>query len=52
MKFPVIQTDGEGETHFGVRDTPVREVPFGPPPAGVLNVCRLAAPLSILREPR
>ena len=32
MKFPTIQADEEGETHFGVRDIPDREVPFGPPP--------------------
>ena len=31
MKFPMIHTDAQGETHFGVRDIPVREVPFGPP---------------------
>jgi quercetin dioxygenase-like cupin family protein len=32
MKFTTIQADGQGETHFGVRDIPDREVPFGPPP--------------------
>jgi quercetin dioxygenase-like cupin family protein len=32
MKFPMIQTDEQGETHFGVRDIPEREVPFGPSP--------------------
>ena len=32
MKFPMIHTDAQGETHFGVRDIPDREVPFGPPP--------------------
>ena len=32
MKFPRIHTDAQGETHFGVRDIPDREVPFGPPP--------------------
>jgi quercetin dioxygenase-like cupin family protein len=32
MQFPVIQADERGETHFGVKDIPDREVPFGPPP--------------------
>jgi quercetin dioxygenase-like cupin family protein len=32
MQFPMIHTDEQGETHFGVRDVPDREVPFGPPP--------------------
>jgi len=32
MKFPMIQADEHGETHFGVTDIPEREVPFGPPP--------------------
>ena len=32
MKFPMTHTDGQGETHFDVRDIPDREAPFGPPP--------------------
>jgi quercetin dioxygenase-like cupin family protein len=33
MRFPEIQVDEQGETHFGVRDVPDREVPFGPSPS-------------------
>ncbi len=33
MKFPVIQADEKGETHFGVHEIPDLEVPFGPPPS-------------------
>ena len=32
MKFTMIYTDPQGETHFGPRDVPDREAPFGPPP--------------------
>ena len=32
MKFPMIHSDKQGETHFGVQDISDREVPFGPPP--------------------
>jgi quercetin dioxygenase-like cupin family protein len=32
MKFPMIYTDDQGETHFGVSDLPDREVAMGPPP--------------------
>ncbi len=32
MDVPMIQADEAGETSFGVRAVPGREVPFGPPP--------------------
>ena len=32
MKFPMIQADERGETHFGVQDIPDRELAVGPPP--------------------
>ena len=32
MKFPMIHTDEQGETHFGVNDLPEREFAVGPPP--------------------
>lgn len=32
MKFPMIYTDEQGETHFGVSDLPDHEVAMGPPP--------------------
>src|SRR5262249_57614490 len=30
MKFPMTYADGQGETHFDVRDIPDREGQFGP----------------------
>ena len=32
MKFPMIHTDEQGETHFGVKDIQDREFAVGPPP--------------------
>jgi quercetin dioxygenase-like cupin family protein len=32
MRFPMIQTDERGETHFGIQDVPERELAVGPPP--------------------
>ncbi len=32
MKFPMIYTDNQGETHFGEQDVPDNETAFGPPP--------------------
>ncbi len=32
MKFPIIHADERGETHFGVREIPHRELAVGPPP--------------------
>ena len=32
MKFPVIRADETGETSFGVREIPVQQASFGPPP--------------------
>ena len=32
MKFPMIHTDEQGETHFGVNDLQEREFAVGPPP--------------------
>jgi quercetin dioxygenase-like cupin family protein len=32
MKFPMIHTDEQGETHFDVRDIQDRELAMGPPP--------------------
>jgi len=32
VKFPVIQADAEGETHFGLMDFQDRELAVGPPP--------------------
>ena len=32
MKFPRIYTDGQGETHIGIRDVPEHEARIGPPP--------------------
>jgi quercetin dioxygenase-like cupin family protein len=32
MKFTMIYTDPQGETHFGVRDVEAIEAAFGPPP--------------------
>ncbi|MBF7730665.1 hypothetical protein [Pseudomonas sp. N040] len=32
MKFPMIHTDDQGETHFGAQDVPDTETAFGPPP--------------------
>jgi hypothetical protein len=32
MRFPMIQADARGETHFGVQDIPERVLALGPPP--------------------
>ncbi len=32
MKFPLIYTDEQGETHIGFRDLPEHEARVGPPP--------------------
>jgi quercetin dioxygenase-like cupin family protein len=32
MKFPMINADERGETHFDTQELPDREVPLGPPP--------------------
>jgi hypothetical protein len=32
MKFPMINADERGETHFGVQEIPERELAVGPPP--------------------
>ena len=32
MKFPIINADERGGTHFGVQNLPVRELAVGPPP--------------------
>jgi quercetin dioxygenase-like cupin family protein len=53
MKFPMIHTDEQGETHFGVQDLPEREVAMGPPPnptgkmgdlGAVTTMCVFAVP--------
>ena len=43
MKFTTIYTDLQGETHFGVRDVPVREAAVGPPPNPVGQMADLGA---------
>ena len=35
MKYPMIQTDENGETMFGAHDLPDQEAAFGPPPTPI-----------------
>jgi quercetin dioxygenase-like cupin family protein len=43
MRFPMIQADERGETHFGVQDVPERELAVGPPPNPVGQMSDLGA---------
>jgi quercetin dioxygenase-like cupin family protein len=43
MKFPMIHTDEQGETHFGVKDVQDREFAVGPPPNPLGQMSNLGA---------
>ncbi|MBS0260800.1 MAG: hypothetical protein JSS02_02490 [Planctomycetes bacterium] len=43
MKFPTINTDEQGATHFSVENLSVREFAFGPPPNPLGQMCDLGA---------
>ena len=47
MKFPVIEVDAEGETHFGVEAIKDRELAVGPPPNPLGQMSDLGAVTSM-----
>lgn len=53
MKFPMIETDEEGETRFAVCDIPDRELALGPPPnpAGQMSDCGAVTNMFVISFP-
>lgn len=53
MKFPMIHADERGETHFGIRDIPERELAMGPPPnpAGRMSDLGAVTTMSVISFP-
>jgi quercetin dioxygenase-like cupin family protein len=47
MKFPMIHTDEQGETHFGVKDIQDREFAVGPPPNPLGQMSNLGAAITM-----
>ena len=47
MKFPMIHTDKQGETHFGVTDIQDREFAVGPPPNHMGQMSDLGAVITM-----
>jgi hypothetical protein len=53
MKFPTINTDEKGETHFGVCDIPDCELALGPPPnpSGQMSDCGAVTNMCVISFP-
>ena len=47
MKFPMIHTDEQGETHFGVKEIQDREFAVGPPPNPMGQMSDLGAVITM-----
>jgi quercetin dioxygenase-like cupin family protein len=47
MKFPLIHTDEQGETHFGFKDIQDREFAVGPPPNPMGQMSNLGAVITM-----
>jgi len=50
MRFPMIQADERGETHFGIHDIPDRQLAVGPPPnpPGQMSDCGAVTTMSVI----